>query len=1416
MAKFRLDFNAVELGSAPEDSSLPWDQGTYQIQAEAGARGGRILRKVTEAWHDLLRLDAFGTAGTVEFLARLRLPNPAGDAQPSGGIMLRASGVGGNQATGVLFNVSPFAVGIHNYRSGAHTFLGAYVFPQQVARLTYVWMRGRLVGNTAWVRAWVEGAAEPGAWQQVATTAEYPADGGVGVYVFYQNRIEADYLAIGTNGDAPPAPAEGDPPPPPPPPPPVVASPLTARRVQYEVRVATPGAPDVEGHVDFVIPGSYLANEVFIPGPVIRPANGRTETQPTTLEIIDKDGVITQHIADAAGRMHLLGRLVEIRESVNGGPYQAINTGRLSELSEPRGPGLWVMQLDDERWMERARDIFTEADTTVLWPPGLKSWWRSAVGRGYVPPTWQTIKTASGGRRRVEASAFGRPIFESVLGWLESDVIDTPMVRTADAEGNSEAPKGSFVHARLRIGATDYEIVTFGDLDGDTGGIAGPLRAIDTSKGNAKIRVWIIAPDPIQEGAGGYIHPGVPAEPDEVVPLHIGMGDPVSGYVHRYGTPTGSIHPFELTKRIYDDIGVRYDEALIEALIADSSYPPVAFRVTQKWNAATFLEDNIYSVFGVIPFPHRDGRLMLRSVRLPNNIDPESLFRFHPGNTAQHPTFFHGSRDVLNQITFRYLSIRQGAIAAPNSDTGSADALIVREFAQTYKGSTVDTLGKHPVEYSLLGNPTQHELQDWDLFLGDDRIDTGIGGVLEAVIEKVNSEALQRFEDGPQRGTMQGMPETEAVRAGDFVVLDFPTYPNAVTNSRGGARIVQIVRRDRSPAGPDFEFLDIGPFLQPLPQPTVAVAPDLAQPDRIIVTIGAVPAGVKAQLEVGWGSPGQSPTSFAQKFADLGAGSIVIDRAPEMTTVWARARNTAPKRISSLWKTTSLTLSTAPRLIDAAFVVEDTATLLRYRATPSVTTLRVYYHLHLIGAVAPDVLTQFVDIPIAVQEGSLPLPAVVVPPGYEITGTLYPYKGVPTDPQAQRGEPFVVLPTQNVTAIFTSFTQDKITEEIRRVTLTAVPGGATIHYRVNNGAWTDVVTTPQEGSTSFTITLAGRTTLEWYATLGTQVEVPTKSISLDIGGVGSIEALELSEPRAGVLRAVARLDDDIVLVEFYAKLGAPPRDASGTLDPLARKERPRRDATWWESRVDPGTWYVTAVGTDSAGRQVETSGSWPVRGETMPPLDPALGVLAVQPIEIGGVWYHEVKWGLNSVVEAGGYTVTLYRNGVQLVTGRDARRDANEALPGVPGGGYRVAFIPASAEAPGAAFRTDTYELRLFDNTGADTNLRATTTISAWHQEEIPAVQPPTETPTAPRIVPGDVVGRLVASWSNSTSWRVRIRWYKDGVQYSQSDLAQGVTADNEDFTAGAMGDAQLQYFNAGGAGPWGPRSRAVRAPSSL
>lgn len=669
----------------------------------------------------------------------------------------------------------------------------------------------------------------------------------------------------------------------------------------YEFRIygaATSG-------VEHTIASSNLRSAPTVLGQSVDVLKGRTQSRPWDVEINDDGDFFSSIIADAGGRMAIQGRLCDVRLNKDGAGFSVIGTGRIGDIVDHVSH--YTVNVQDERWRERTASVFTKQGVapgsgsssqysgSVLMPAGLIDDY--AHFRPRHPQGLQaTIFSSSGRLALVQVDYVD---WNAALRQLILDDVKT------DARVDNNNTVGNFNHLRANIDGTDFEVSTFDSVIDSVLHplVVRPAQSIiaDLEPMTPFVRgFWVVDTSTTlvaDKDVRAFLHMPT-AEPSELMPLHVGGKD--------------GIRPFQLLKDAYDEVGIVYSSSSMQDMIDDPDFGAGWWRITKPEILAKWAEDHIYGPYGAVPLVNATGAVEPTKIHLPQDIDVSTLFEFTKSNTARQPTWQHSARDQVTAIRFEYTHERRTGWR-PNDGDWPADLIeeSVRTIERTHDRLDLGTAPRKEIVYQLRGLHGAFQVVPGNF--------PPTGAAVWSVDRFVDTMARERFErfgDAPIRGDFVGLSTTEDVKQGDFVRITLATFPAPSTQGRGATRIVQVLSRFDTPAGPEFEWLDAGPTLSSLTAPTLSLAPATSDPKHtVIATIGgssSTSIGYQLQWSLSTVSTGPTSTEWYD-WAGQGdsTGTNRISPLPSGRQIWARARNTNPLRIRSAWSAAADTTTEA-------------------------------------------------------------------------------------------------------------------------------------------------------------------------------------------------------------------------------------------------------------------------------------------------------------------------------------------------------------------------------------------------------------------------------------------------------------------------------------------------------------------------
>ena len=625
---------------------------------------------------------------------------------------------------------------------------------------------------------------------------------------------------------------------------------MSADRWEYRVRIATRGAQEVEGNVEFILSDRAEGDEKplmeipIITGTEARPLAGATEMRPFTVEGVDRGGELIQAFADV-GRWVALGRLMDVQARKWGAEeWRTYGTGRISAMDELDGPGKFRLGISDESWVSRTGRAFGGVDTTQIWPAGPVYPWRGLpnVGWGF-QATGQIIdQQGELYRIRLQKRING---YESFVPIMDRGSVTDALLRFVRSQQIEEfdfaatgRTGGNFRHLRLYYGEESlglpdpanpwqgWEIVSFGGLNEET-----MFESLEewVNHGNSNavadvvLTIWIWWPGipfqlPAESGRGFLWAPTAPPSP--ALPLLVGVDAPT----HPWGTDGAFIHPVDLTRRLWDRLGLRYDAANLDALEAledGMAFPAASPSVEDATvDPERWMEDHIWGPCGLIALKDGQGRRKLVDARFHREeIDFDALPVLTASNAREHRWRLVGN-EMRNRWSVAYHHYRN---PFDGESPERLDFFVVEDRgSENYDSDNAPWVNARPFEVNgrQFLAPTEND------GLHQYMISLGRGNSWRYIEEPVLRGALEIFQDGPVRYSGElGRTLGDTLEEGDYAVVDEDELKgaNPDTEARSGLVLVMILSLSRHPADAPYEALRIRPrppvFEDPCPEP---------------------------------------------------------------------------------------------------------------------------------------------------------------------------------------------------------------------------------------------------------------------------------------------------------------------------------------------------------------------------------------------------------------------------------------------------------------------------------------------------------------------------------------------------------------------------------------------------------------------
>lgn len=695
-------------------------------------------------------------------------------------------------------------------------------------------------------------------------------------------------------------------------------------QLRYKAEIYAPGVTATTGTISWTFKTSQFAEAPQVGGQIVRPLDGRVESNPWELRLTDVGSTVTS-ILSSSGRLQLLGRMVRVRQSVNStasSSYTNLGVGRLTDVVLGDDVASWRLLVSDERWQERQMTVFTRVGYGVSLIPMTRvtPFQTFPMFNGKHP--W-ICKKKSGNlvalSYRTDAG-YPLPTSNQLASLIQDDVKPTII------PGNYSISAGNFNTLRYHntVTNTDYEIQGFaqggvfvGIVSGDH--ILGPIGDPSWGQQNGPqgLVVWIVWPTS-QPNVGDTVYGFVAAPthaPTNALPLLLGgAGNLVFANPTNIGSKPslqGGYHPADLVKDLYNGVystagSVRASTAALAKWRARGEDGHVWFRITRPWNLADFVEQRCYAPYGVVPVVDSSGKIAPVSVLNPASsvFAPANLPTLSSTNlAAPHPTWMSQSRELLSQVVFT----QEVYGLQPDINQAPLDGLTATTISRTTNWDSITRLGLVSRTYafgSLMPG-----------IKGFSPPTTALAGIFTptAAMQARAQSLFARFGDGPVYSDVVTLPSADqttngTLLPGQYAKIVLGTYPNLGANARGSTRVLQVMSRTAQPNGAALSLLDLGAPSNPLGTPSLALAlSSMSSRHAVKYTITSMPVGARFRLAFNATSTGTTAAPGSTMFRAAGpAGTTsalvgVFGALPSGRKIWGRVRAEAPNRINSAW-----------------------------------------------------------------------------------------------------------------------------------------------------------------------------------------------------------------------------------------------------------------------------------------------------------------------------------------------------------------------------------------------------------------------------------------------------------------------------------------------------------------------------------
>lgn len=707
---------------------------------------------------------------------------------------------------------------------------------------------------------------------------------------------------------------------------------MPASLIQYRLRVRTVSTlANPDGLTDAFIVSSVPADTLpFIAAPPtgdgqeVDPITGAVRTGAYTLEIVDAttgtDGTgtiraLTSQLEDAQFRQQLLSRRAFLEIRTDGGAYSTLVAGYVLGVRLV-GPVRYAVTIGDTRRVEQTQAIFQGAALGSFQT-------RGCLTGGPLTADWGPVKARGGWRYRVQRLSGDDVELVFVEGYPVG--ADAPLLRDwrkvarpaiADAVGTYRQPNPYAIGGTSQF-VTAYTTPVYDTATNDwvIGGGVVPIIGTTATNG-APVRALVVGLSTPQATemlgvAPLYLYwPSCPYSSGDIVFVSLTTADVTEN------TPLYlDAHPVDIVTAIWTNARIRYDSggawiAAVRSLIGDNVR--VALRLTSAPIIATFLEQAIYGPFGIAARTTAAGLQELFPTRIRTDVVPSItlgaaslrdtdalVFDLDEGTAV--------SAIELTQQVFAPAVYVEGPAATNGTTVGSGnesplDGVIASQITQTaqYLDPALAVFAGRTVSYKVPG--MIHTATDFAPNVG-----AQIGAIAVSMFDRYGRGASAA--DAP---VLAGTAAA-ALQVGDEVYYEGPSYPNKgyrIGESTVGARIMQVVRRTETPAGPVLKLSDSGLAAQPATQAVITIAKFSGSPTTTasytITNAATLNAGGVISVVVEYASGASTPTGAADhaRYAPgaIPTGAILLPpRTVDGQTMYVRARSEQAGRRPSAW-----------------------------------------------------------------------------------------------------------------------------------------------------------------------------------------------------------------------------------------------------------------------------------------------------------------------------------------------------------------------------------------------------------------------------------------------------------------------------------------------------------------------------------
>ena len=690
---------------------------------------------------------------------------------------------------------------------------------------------------------------------------------------------------------------------------------------------------DVSSVVGVGVP--YIGSAPEGDGQEVDPVTGAVRTGSYAVEIVDAvtgtDATgtlryVTNRLEDAGARQQLLGRRAYVEMRTNGGAWVTMVAGYVTSIRLVSAMR-YVVQVGDTRRVQQTQTIFQGAS---LGPYTT----RGTITGGPVTKNFGPSVARGGWQYRLTNQGDGNVFLEFVEGYAAEK--NAPLVKDWSLLARPEIarvmqgyaqpnPYGYTAAAGARVGTAYTQSVW--ESEANPFVVSGGIQAVigTTVRNATPVQALVVGfsePQPAGQSLGVsvvYLYwPSCPHETDDIVYVSLTTVD-VSEAAPLYL----DAHPVDLTLAIWSAARITYDPSAawigaMRALVGENVRIACRFAVAPI--IADFLESAVFGPFGISARTNAAGAQELFPTRIRTDLLPTLVVGTNDLRGAGEVVFDLDERTAVTSVTLEqqvmqatiYSATRSAVLKGTSAGAPATplDGVLVSTVKQTATAAGAFTTGfmGRAITYSVPGM----------IYTVTPGLETGANWVPNsaAQIEAMAVTVFDRYGRGATAADVSVMAGTPgaAAQIGDELYFEAAHFPNKgyrIGESNVGARIMQVVRRTESPAGPVLRLLDSGLAAQPVgPVPVLAIAKFASAPTTTaavtITNAAALNALTGIEVLVQYATGPSEPVGYGAPVAlykapDIPSTAIPLDPVTPGLRVWTRARLEQPLRRPSSW-----------------------------------------------------------------------------------------------------------------------------------------------------------------------------------------------------------------------------------------------------------------------------------------------------------------------------------------------------------------------------------------------------------------------------------------------------------------------------------------------------------------------------------